>query len=142
MSGEAATETATSSEHGPRRRTWIYAAIVALVAVVFGYLSLIQYEDSLANRDYYRVLYEAAETFNENLDQLDRRYRYGQSPSAIKSVLPSYTVVNGGTCSPAVSKFRDDRAYRYQLNAQPAMAAMWICNYPTANIAFLSFLLS
>lgn len=75
MSGKVATETATSSEQGPRRRTWIYAVIAALVVVVFGYLSLIRNEDSLANRDYYRVLYEAAETINENLDQLDRRYQ-------------------------------------------------------------------
>jgi hypothetical protein len=90
MSTEAITETTLSRTPAPRRRLWIYALIVVLVVISFGYLSLINSRDNFANSDFYRVLYEATNKFNENLNQLDKMHVNEESINSIRTQLPSY----------------------------------------------------
>ncbi len=90
MSTEAITKTTLSRTPAPRRRLWIYALIVVLMVISFGYLSLINSRDNFANSDFYRVLYEASNKFNENLNQLDKMHVNEESINSIRTQLPSY----------------------------------------------------
>lgn len=114
MSAEAVTETAPSSEPRPRRRTWVYVLVVVFVVICFGYLSLINTQDSVANHDFYRVLYEASNKFNENLDQLDRMHKSLENESVITSLLPSYTEKKDAR-KPGFTKNLD---YNYKLDGK------------------------
>lgn len=90
MSTEAVAETTISRAPAPRRRLWIVVLIVVLVVISFGYLSLIDSRDNFANSDFYRVLYEASNKFNENLNQLDKMHVNEESTNSIRTQLPSY----------------------------------------------------
>ena len=90
MSADAVAKTTFYKTPTSRRRVWIYALIVVLVVVSFGYLSLINSKDSAVNKDFYRVLYEASNKFNENLSQLDKMHVNEESINSIRTQLPSY----------------------------------------------------
>jgi hypothetical protein len=94
MSADAVAETTLSKAPAPRRRAWVYALIVVLVVISFGYLNLINSKESFVNNDFYRVLYEASNKFNENLNQLDKMHKNKESISSIRTQLPSYKLTN------------------------------------------------
>jgi hypothetical protein len=90
MSVNMVTETTLSKASASRRRVCIYALIVMLIFISVGYLSLMNNKDSAANKDSYRVLYEAANKFNENLNQLVKMHVNEESINSIRTQLPSY----------------------------------------------------
>jgi hypothetical protein len=71
-------------------KKWVYALIVLLVIAAVGYFAYISRSDRFSNHDYYRVLYEASNRFNESLIKLDRMHSFEESVPAIRSLLPSY----------------------------------------------------
>ena len=75
----------------PSRKMWVYGIIVVLTIAAMAYYALLNQKDRSTNHDYYRVLYEASNTFNENLSKLDSMHSYKESVSSIRSLLPSYT---------------------------------------------------
>lgn len=90
MSADTVAETTPSKASAPRRWMWILAFIVVLAVVSFGYLNYISSRDNFANNDFYRVLYEASNKFNENLSQLDKMHENEESINSIRTQLPSY----------------------------------------------------
>ncbi|GAB5378753.1 MAG: hypothetical protein Alis3KO_03130 [Aliiglaciecola sp.] len=75
----------------PNRKWWVYAILLVLVLGVLAYYGLQSRKDRSSNHDYYRVLYEASNSFNENLIKLDSMHRYKEGVSSIRSLLPSYS---------------------------------------------------
>ncbi|SFP51075.1 hypothetical protein SAMN05216419_10054 [Nitrosomonas cryotolerans] len=90
MSTDTSAKTTSSKASVPRRRIWICAFIVVLALISFGYLSFINSRGNFANSDFYRVLYEASNKFNENLSQLDKMHVNEESINSIRAQLPSY----------------------------------------------------
>ncbi len=84
-------ETAAKTKQGPGRKTWVYGILLLLVLGALGYFGVLNMQDRSINHDYYRVLYEASNSFNENLIKLDRMHRFRESVSSIRSLLPSYS---------------------------------------------------
>lgn len=82
----AVTQPTTSSG-----KNWVYIMLAVLIACSLGYYALVSQKDRFANHDYYRVLYEATNRFNENLNKLERMHQYKESDTSIRSLLPSYT---------------------------------------------------
>lgn len=71
-------------------KKWVYFLIALLVIAAVGYFAYISRSDRFSNHDYYRVLYEASNRFNESLIKLDRMHSFEESVPAIRSLLPSY----------------------------------------------------
>lgn len=71
-------------------KKWMYGLILLLVVVAVVYFAYLNRKDHFSNHDYYRVLYEASNTFNESLIKLDRMHSFEESVPAIRSLLPSY----------------------------------------------------
>lgn len=88
------TETAKKTKGAPARKSWVYGILLVFVLAVVAYFGLMNRQDRSTNHDYYRVLYEASNTFNENLIKLDRMHQYKESASSIRSLLPSYSKSN------------------------------------------------
>ncbi len=86
-------EAKNSAYAAPNRKLWVYGLLIATVLVGFTYFGLLSEKDRSINHDYYRILYEASNTFNENLIKLDSMHRYKESVSSIRSLLPSYSRV-------------------------------------------------
>lgn len=84
-------ETAKSTTAGPNKKTWVYGILILLIFAAIGYYALLNQKDRTANHDYYRVLYEASNEFQENLNKLDSMHRFKEGISSIRSLLPSYT---------------------------------------------------
>lgn len=61
-----------------------------LLLAGFAYFSFINTHNSFINHDFYRVLYEASNTLNENLNSLERMHAAKESEVSIRSLLPSY----------------------------------------------------
>jgi hypothetical protein len=77
----------------PRRKSWIYILFAMLLAVGFSYYSLINRSSASINHDFYRVLYEASNKFNENFNSLNSMHSTGESEVSIRSLLPSYSSI-------------------------------------------------
>jgi hypothetical protein len=84
-------EATKSTYAAPNRKLWVYGLLVATVLGALAYFGLLSQKDRSVNHDYYRVLYEASNTFNENLLKLDSMHKYKESVSSIRSLLPSYS---------------------------------------------------
>ncbi len=97
MSANAVAKSTLSKPAAPRRRVWIYAFVGLLTAISFGYFNLINSQDNFANNDFYRILYEASNKFNENLNQLDKMHVNEESVNSIRTQLPSYQRINRST---------------------------------------------
>lgn len=98
------TDTARKTKGAPARKSWVYGILLVLVLGVLAYFGLVNRQDSSTNHDYYRVLYEASNTFNENLIKLDSMHEYKESASSIRSLLPSY--------------FKHDTPYKFEYVSQ------------------------
>ncbi|MCC2615861.1 hypothetical protein LJ739_06380 [Aestuariibacter halophilus] len=73
------------------KRHWLlYIIVLSALLTALGYWIFQQRQDALINHDYYRVLYEASNSFNQNLNKLSSLHTYRESESSIRSLLPSY----------------------------------------------------
>ncbi len=97
MSANTVAETPLPKAAPPRRRVWVYTFIGLLVVIAFGYFSLNSSRDNAANNDFYRILYEASNKFNENFSQLDKMHVNGESVNSIRTQLPSYQRIHRST---------------------------------------------
>lgn len=91
MTTETAVEVPIGKPSGPNRKIWVYAIVIIVIVGIIGYFSYLNRKDSFANHNYYRVLYEASNTFNENLIKLHSMHRYKESVTSIRSLMPSYS---------------------------------------------------
>ncbi|GAA0857257.1 hypothetical protein GCM10009114_22290 [Aliiglaciecola litoralis] len=76
----------------PNRKLWVYGILLLLILAGLTYYGLMNRKDRSTNHDYYRVLYEASNTFNENLQKLQSMHKFKESVSSIRSLLPSYSI--------------------------------------------------
>ena len=105
----------SSSQPRVRSRTWIYLFLGILFIAGFAYFRFVNVQTSFINNDFYRVLYEASNRFNENLNSLSKMHESGESQVAIRSLLPSYKRVKRiSNVDPVVP----DGEYRYQISGQ------------------------
>ncbi|ASP49371.1 hypothetical protein [Cognaticolwellia beringensis] len=105
----------SSSQPRVRSRTWIYLFLGILFIAGFAYFRFVNVQTSFINNDFYRVLYEASNRFNENLNSLSKMHESGESQVAIRSLLPSYKrVKRTSNVDPVVP----DGEYRYQISGQ------------------------
>ncbi len=100
MSANAVAETTQTKQTAPRRRVLVYTFIGLLVVISFSYFSLNNSRDNAANNDFYRILYEASNKFNENLNQLRKMHVNEENPNSIRTQLPSYSRINPQDKSP------------------------------------------
>ncbi|MFT5677023.1 MAG: hypothetical protein ACI808_002975 [Paraglaciecola sp.] len=108
-----------STQSRVRGRTWIYLFLGVLIVAGFAYFRFIHVQNSFINHDFYRVLYEASNSFNENLTSLRRMHQSGQSQVSIRSLLPSYKrVIRTENTNPNVI----EGEFRYQINGQSILA--------------------
>lgn len=97
MSDNAVAKTTLSKPIAPRRRVWVYAFVGLLTVISFSYFNWSSSQDNFANNDFYRILYEASNKFNENLNQLDKMHVNGESVNSIRTQVPSYQRINRST---------------------------------------------
>jgi hypothetical protein len=90
MSTDTASTADASFVKAPPNKKWVYILIALLIIAAVGYFAYISRSDRFSNHDYYRVLYEASNRFNESLIKLDRMHSFEESVPAIRSLLPSY----------------------------------------------------
>lgn len=90
MSTDTASTANASFINASSNKKWVYVLIALLVIAALGYFAYISRSDRFSNHDYYRVLYEASNRFNESLIKLDRMHSFEESVPAIRSLLPSY----------------------------------------------------
>ncbi len=83
-------ESANKTYASPNKKLWVYATLLLIAIAAMAYYGLLNQKDRSTNHDYYRVLYEASNTFNENLLKLDSMHRFKESIPSIRSLLPSY----------------------------------------------------
>jgi hypothetical protein len=76
----------------PNRKLWVYGILLILVFAGLAYYGLQSRKDRSINHDYYRVLYEASNTFNENLQKLNSMLTNHENIASIRSLLPSYSM--------------------------------------------------
>ncbi|GGD69291.1 hypothetical protein [Lacimicrobium alkaliphilum] len=72
------------------KRYWISALLLVLGFSVFAYYRYMDLQDRVISQDYYRILYEASNHFNENLIKLNSLYQYDAGVSALRSLFPSF----------------------------------------------------
>lgn len=94
---KSATNSTSTSGQAPKRKVWIYLLLGIIVIAGVGYYSLLNQNSAYLNHDFYRVLYEASNKFNENLNSLDRMHKTEESEVSIRSLLPSYSRQNNLT---------------------------------------------
>jgi hypothetical protein len=112
MSAETVVQNTSSHSQAPKSKTWIYLLVAIIIIMAFGYYSLLNQSNASINHDFYRVLYEASNKFNENLNSLDSMHRSEESEVSIRSLLPSYSRQSS---SP---KNLNTNNFKYQLNGQ------------------------
>jgi hypothetical protein len=112
MSAKSVSDHTSSNQQAPKRKSWIYIILAILVLLGLGYYSLLNQNSSSVNHDFYRVLYEASNKFNENLISLDRMHQSKESEVSIRSLLPSYTRQSSNVKNLLKNNFT------YQLSAQ------------------------
>lgn len=112
MSAETLVHNTSPRTQAPKSKTWIYLLVAIIVILGLGYYSLLNQSSASINHDFYRVLYEASNKFNENLNSLDRMHQSEESEVSIRSLLPSY--------SRQLSSLKDlnTKAFKYQLIGQ------------------------
>ncbi|GAB3028856.1 hypothetical protein [Bowmanella dokdonensis] len=87
-----ATDESSGSHAVPVKwKKWLYSTIFILIAAGYFYYQYAESQDRLLNRNYYRILSEAANKFNENLFKLDSLFAYDASIPSITSQFPSYS---------------------------------------------------
>jgi hypothetical protein len=108
----------TPTQSRVRSRTWIYLFLGVLIFAGFAYFRFIHVQNSFINHDFYRVLYEASNRFNENLNSMRQMHENGESQVAIRSLLPSYN-------RPNIKDYKDPNVpeilkgnFRYQIDGQ------------------------
>jgi hypothetical protein len=115
MSSSSIASQQPSSKARVRGRTWIYLFLGILIIAGFGYFRFANVQNSFINHDFYRVLYEASNRFNENLTSLRKMHQSGESQVSIRSLLPSYKRVNRTENSnPEINKGE----FHYQISGQ------------------------
>jgi hypothetical protein len=72
------------------KKYWISALFLVLGFSVFAYYRYMDLQDRVISQDYYRILYEASNHFNENLIKLNSLYQYDAGVSALRSLFPSF----------------------------------------------------
>ncbi|ALS97625.1 hypothetical protein [Lacimicrobium alkaliphilum] len=72
------------------KRYWVLALLLVLGFSVFAYYRYMDLQDRVISQDYYRILYEASNHFNENLIKLNSLYQYDAGVSALRSLFPSF----------------------------------------------------
>ncbi|MGJ8680827.1 hypothetical protein [Paraglaciecola sp.] len=75
----------------PKSKTWIYVFLGFILVLGAGYYGLLNQTSASINHDFYRVLYEASNRFNENLNSLNSMHQAEESEVSIRSFLPSYS---------------------------------------------------
>ncbi|MGS2721566.1 hypothetical protein [Paraglaciecola aestuariivivens] len=90
MSNQNAAYNTSSKEVAPKRKTWFTLFIAIILVAGFGYYLLLNQHAASLNHDFYRVLYEASNQFNENLNSLHSMHESEESEVSIRSLLPSY----------------------------------------------------
>jgi hypothetical protein len=90
MANEATQPSSNSSLRTSSRKIWIYAFCIILLLGGFAYFSLISRSSSYINHDFYRILYEASNTLNENLHSIESMHKNLESEVSIRSIFPSY----------------------------------------------------
>jgi len=112
MSAETVVQNTSTRSQAAKSKTWIYLLVAGVVLLAFGYYTLLNQSSASINHDFYRVLYEASNKFNENLNSLDRMHQTGESEVSIRSLLPSYS-----RQSPAPTDL-SAHTFNYQLTGQ------------------------
>jgi hypothetical protein len=112
MSAETELQNTSSRSQAPKSKTWIYLLVAIMVILGFGYYSLLNQSSASINHDFYRVLYEASNKFNENLNSLDRMHQSEESEVSIRSLLPSYFRQSSSL------KNLNTKNFKYQLTGQ------------------------
>jgi hypothetical protein len=64
--------------------------VVLTGALVFGYFRMMDQRQQVIDRDYYRVMFEAANSFATKLEQLNRLYQSSAPESRFKALFPGY----------------------------------------------------
>jgi hypothetical protein len=112
MPVETVVQNTSFRAQAPKSKTWIYLLIAIIVLLGVGYYSLINQSSASINHDFYRVLYEASNKFNENLNSLDSMHQSEESEVSIRSLLPSYSRQT------TTVKNIDTNTFKYQLTGQ------------------------
>ncbi len=112
MSTETVVQNTSIRSQAPKSKTWVYLLVVIIVILGFGYYSLLNQSSASINHDFYRVLYEASNKFNENLNSLDRMHQSEESEVSIRSLLPSYSRQSSSL------KNLNTKTFKYQLIGQ------------------------
>ncbi|GAC31882.1 hypothetical protein [Paraglaciecola polaris] len=112
MSAKSVAQNTLSPPKTPKRRVFLLFIILLSAAGLYTYLYYSNIEEGSSNNNLYRILYEASNTLNENLDKIKRAHEYSESETSIRSLLPSYQRVTS-TPLRSVSK-----SLTYTLSAQ------------------------
>lgn len=90
MSAKSVAQNTLSSSKTPKRRALLIIIILLSAVGLYTYLYYSNIEEGSSNNNLYRILYEATNTLNENIDKLKRGHDYNESETSIRSLLPSY----------------------------------------------------
>ncbi|WP_299074564.1 hypothetical protein [uncultured Paraglaciecola sp.] len=112
MSIETDPQNTPTRAQAPKSKTWVYLLVIVLALSGFGYFSLLNRSSASINHDYYRVLYEASNKFNENLNTLNSMHQSEESVTSIRALLPSYSRESSS------NKKLLPESYKYQLIGQ------------------------
>lgn len=112
MPAEMEVHNTSSRTQAPKSKMWIYSLVAIIVIIGFGYYSLINQSSASINHDFYRVLYEASNKFNENLNSLNSMHKSEESEISIRALLPSYF-----RQSPSLKNLNTNN-FKYQLTGQ------------------------
>lgn len=96
-----------SSSHRAGEVLWL---IVLIAALGFGYYRMMDARQQVVDRDNYRIMFEAANSLANKLEQLNRLYQSSASESRFKALFPGYrNTAKHDSCS--------DRTRSYSLSA-------------------------
>ena len=90
MSEKSVAQNTLSQSKTPKRRLFLLFIILLCAAGLYTYLYYSNIEEGSSNNNLYRILYEASNTLNENLDKIKRAHDYSESETSIRSLMPSY----------------------------------------------------
>ncbi|MGY0625495.1 MAG: hypothetical protein ACW7DS_07320 [Paraglaciecola chathamensis] len=90
MSAKSVAQNTLSSSKTPKRRALLIIIILLSAVGLYTYLYYSNIEEGSSNNNLYRILYEATNTLNQNIDKLKRGHDYNESETSIRSLLPSY----------------------------------------------------
>lgn len=115
MSAETVVHNTSSRSQPTKSKMWICLLVAVIVILNFGYYTLINQSNVSINHDVYRVLYEASNKFNENLNSLNKMHQSEESEVSIRSLLPSYFRQLSSL------KSIDTEAFKFELTGQKVL---------------------